>query len=374
MKIMFYSQHVLGIGHFFRSMELAGALDRHDVLFVEGGDALEGFVPPSHVTRLLLPPIMMDSEFKSLQTQDRDIHDIRSQRRSLILESFLAFRPDVLITELFPFGRKQFRFELMPLLDLIKDSRTGTKVICSLRDILVEKRDQAEYEEGVLKVLNAHYHHLMVHSDPRIMTLDETFDRVKDIAVPLDYTGFIARKRATGRKRSAEKIIIVSSGGGKVGVELLDASISALKRLPGMNVRLRIFIGPFMENGDREKLTALSSDDSRISMEPFSLDFLDELSHSDLSVSMAGYNTCMDVLSAGVPAFVYPFPQNREQMMRARKFEKLGFFNILNTLDPDVLAGAFAEVLLNERTISPAMSPDLSGAAKAAVVVEKYSP
>ncbi len=78
MKIMFYSQHVLGVGHFFRSMEIAGALHRHEVLFVEGGDPVPGFTSPGHVKRLFLPPLMMDSEFRTMETRGGSLDEIRA--------------------------------------------------------------------------------------------------------------------------------------------------------------------------------------------------------------------------------------------------------------------------------------------------------
>ena len=43
---------------------------------------------------------------------------------------------------------------------------------------------------------------------------------------------------------------------------------------------------------------------------------------ADLSVSMAGYNTCMNIIQAGVPALVYPFAQNREQTFRAQRLAR----------------------------------------------------
>ena len=48
MKIVFYCQHVLGIGHFFRSLEICRALHRHRVILVTGGPAI-GIEPPGHV-------------------------------------------------------------------------------------------------------------------------------------------------------------------------------------------------------------------------------------------------------------------------------------------------------------------------------------
>ncbi len=36
MKILVYCQHVLGVGHFFRTLEICRALAGHDVVLVSG--------------------------------------------------------------------------------------------------------------------------------------------------------------------------------------------------------------------------------------------------------------------------------------------------------------------------------------------------
>jgi len=371
MKIMLYSQHVLGIGHFFRSMAIAGALNRHEVLFVEGGDPLPGFVPPRHVRRVFLPSLMMDSEFKTMETRESTPEEIKPIRKQLLWDTFRGFAPDVLVTELFPFGRKQFRFELMPILDAIRKNATTTRVVCSLRDILVEKTGQTAYEEGVTEILNQYYHLLLIHSDPQLIALDETFERLDKIRIPIHYTGFVVRPAPARRVGRGEKIVLASSGGGKVGADLLAAAIMAVRGMEDETLRLRTFLGPFMEKADRNHLDELICGDRRISLHPFSLDFLAELAQADLSISMAGYNTCMDILSAGIKAVVYPFPQNREQALRAAKLESLGLLDVLH--DPDVSALALAIRNSLEKPVGKTrLRLDLSGAANTAQLVEKY--
>lgn len=387
MRILLYSQHVLGIGHFFRSMEIARALHRHEVLFVEGGDPLPGYVSPSHVTRMGLPSLMMDAEFSAVHAgkgagQEDDVEALKARRSRLLMEAFRRFRPDVFMTELFPFGRKAFRFELMPVLKVIRDDGLPTRVVCSLRDILVEKRDQEAYEEGVLRVLNEHYHLLLVHADPRVIALEDTFERFDRIAVPVHYTGFVVRQDAVREAPCGEKredvsrgeanlfTIVASSGGGKVGADLLFAAIRAVKLLARGNVRLRVFIGPFMEEADRLLLADAAAEDPRISVEPFSLHFTEVLREASLSISMAGYNTCMDILNTGVNALVYPFPQNREQAMRAHRLEELGRLRVIRSLEAKDLAS------LIESTLAPTSSAplhrralELNGAARTAQLI-----
>lgn len=369
MRIMIYSQHVLGIGHFFRSMEIASALHSHEVLFVEGGEPVTGFQAPAHVQRVFLPPLMMDAEFKRMEVQGGNVEDIKGRRRQLMMETFQAFAPDILITELFPFGRKQFAFELMPLLERVREGIADTRIVCSLRDILVEKRDQDAYEKRVLATLNPYYHLLLIHSDPALIKLDDTFVRTSQIRIPHAYTGFVVRKCVDEKKPDGVKVIVVSSGGGKVGVDLLASSIRAFKVISSENLRMRVFEGPFMEASHRAHLAELVSSDDRISIHPFTLDFLSELARADLSISMAGYNTCMDILSAGLRALVHPFGQNREQAMRARRLEKLGVVGVIESLAPASLASRILEELQGEQR-NKLGSLDIAGAQNTARMLE----
>lgn len=372
MKIMQYCQHVLGVGHFFRSMAIATAFNRHQVLFVEGGEPLADFHPPSHVERVFLPPIMMDSEFSRVETRQGNIDEIKAQRKSLLEKAFRSFAPDVLIVELFPFGRKYFQFELLPLLRAIRQEQLPVKVVCSLRDILVEKKNQASYEQRVLDILNSYFDLLVIHSDPRLIPLEETFSRMSHIRIPIEYTGFVVRKIPRTSSSQTDGLIVLSGGGSHAGTDLLTAAIRAVQILPDKELKLRAFMSPFAEKDEQDHVTQLAAQDQRTNLFPFSPDFLSELAKADLSISMAGYNTCMDILSSGVKALVYPFPQNREQGMRAKKLQDLSVLEVLESLEVDYLAAAISAGLEKKRSNLGAGSILIEGAANTVDVVEKY--
>jgi predicted glycosyltransferase len=368
MRILFYSQHVLGIGHFFRSMEIARALEPHEVLFVEGGEPLVDFTPPPHVRRAFLPPIMMDPSFSRIEVRDREMKDLWTDRTDLLLRFFLDFQPHWIITELFPFGRRAFRHELVPLLEAAHKDASKTRVACSIRDILVEKQDVEKYETRVLEILNHWYDLLLVHTDPRVIDLGETFSRMDEIAAPVVYTGFVCRNAPARRPGDGRRVIVASTGGGRVGVDLLLTVIRGFNRMGRTDLELRVFLGPFMEEADRTALFNLASGDSRISLRPFASDFLAELAGADLSISMAGYNTCMDLIASKVPALVYPFPQNREQAMRAERMERLGLLRVLKSLSERDLMEAVEHLLTHPLMPAP-HTLELDGAAKTARVL-----
>jgi predicted glycosyltransferase len=137
-KVLFYCQHVLGMGHFIRSMEIIRGLKDFAVRFCNGGENIPGFMLPPSVTVVNLPPLKSNADFTDIQVMDnlQNLAEIKEIRTRRLLDEFEQFKPDLVIIELFPFGRKKFAFELVPLLTRIRLARGKTKVVCSLRDIL----------------------------------------------------------------------------------------------------------------------------------------------------------------------------------------------------------------------------------------------
>lgn len=197
-RAMFYCQSVLGMGHLIRSAEIARGLadNGFEVSFLNGGEMAGGLELPQSIVVVNLPPIKSDAEFREIRAADgsRDLEEIKEERRRRILAEFARFRPQVLIIELFPFGRRKFAFELIPLLEQISAGGRATKVVCSLRDILVSRRDQARFEDRVCNLMNRYFDLLLVHADPRFQRLEETFPSARRIECPVRYTGFVVQR------------------------------------------------------------------------------------------------------------------------------------------------------------------------------------
>ena len=402
-RVMFYCQSLLGIGHFIRSRELLFALRDFDVCFLYGGEIVPGFELPVWVEVVYLPALKSDSKFQQLYVVEsqESLPEIQTRRKEALRAAFDRFSPDILLIELFPFGRRKFNFELLPLLAHTRATRPITKIVCSLRDILVRRPDQARYEDEVCALMNQYFDLLLIHADPKLQRLEETFDRVTGIDCPIRYTGYVAQpshgKHATSFKpeqlaaRNNESLeqssksgqaqsilsskrvgndpfILVSIGGGRVGHELITCVLEAETRLT-IEPRIHILTGPHMPDEEFQRLRRQVACRSNISIQHHTTEFLNWLLRADLSISMAGYNTCMDILSAGVPALVWPFSEheNDEQILRARKLERLGYVSVLDParLDPDYLASEIS-CRLNTPAPAPEIELDLQGAARTA--------
>ncbi len=346
---MFYCQHVLGIGHLVRSAEIVRELARDShVLLVTGGEVPDGFRFPENIDTLRLTPLKTSPDFSSLQLCDfsRGFEETRAIRRTLLLQAFNEFKPDVLVTELFPFGRKHFRFELLPLLERARSQQfRRTLIVSSVRDILVARKDQEEYEQRVCSLANGFYDLVLVHGDEKFLKLDESFSRVSN-----------------------------GSGQYLTGQMLLESVLRAAHLLQGqIPHEFNVFAGPLMPEETYNRLQTLAAASGNVRFSRYTPDLAAVLKSAELSVSMAGYNTVMDILSAAVRALVYPVTSNgdQEQSVRAEKLARMGVLDLIRPeeLAPEKLAQKLGAALRNEPT---RLALNRGGAANSALLLRKY--
>ena len=335
-KILFYCQHSLGMGHLVRSLALAGSLsEKFRVILLNGGRLPSKMRVPSAVEIINLPPLGFDED-NQLVSRDhrRNVERAQSLRENIILETYRKEKPQVVLIELYPFGRKKFANELAPLLEAAKGS---AKIVCSLRDILVgQRKDQARHDERAIETANRFFDAILVHSDADFAKLEESFQTNLPLKVPIFYTGFVAPKAQISnetKQPKRPKQIIVSAGGGMVGESLLRTAIEAHEILSRrMKIETTIVAGWFLPESDWSNLHDLAKDLKGVHLRRFVPNLRGKMSCADVSISQCGYNTALDVLLSGVAALVVPFGDGNgedEQTKRALSLEKLGALRIL---------------------------------------------
>jgi predicted glycosyltransferase len=384
MQIVIYCQYVWGMGHLFRSLELARALDRHQVTLVAGGQEVEVDLP-AHVELLRLPPLFMDEFFTTLipGVPGKSLEAIQQERREGLLRLFDRKRPDIFLVELYPFGRTPFGFELVPLLTALREGRFGNvRCACSIRDVLVEKKDPRAYEQRVVATLNRYFDLLLIHSDERLLPLDGTFGALDAVRIPKVYTGFVGPRPDPGRVRRlrrqlslgpAEKLVVASAGGGRSGFRLLAETLAACRELRRrLPLKLELFTGPFMPEGEFRELHSRAAEG--LSVRRFTARLVDYLGAADLSVSLAGYNTCMNLLATGVPALVLPYSRQQEQPLRVDKIK--AFLPLVVLTEADLQVARMTELIAGHLARGKRAGPaalDLDGAANTARFIESWA-
>jgi len=292
--------------------------------------------------------------------------DYLQQRRKALIAT-LTPAPDVVITELFPFGRRVLKDEFTALLCAAKSLPTAPRIFCSIRDILAPP-STPEKADKTHALINAFYTGVLVHSDASVTPLSTSWPVIPALAAKLHYTGFVAPPPPAKHPQECGKgEIIVSAGGGPVGASLFQAACQAAAMTP--NLTWRLLIGG---HNPRPLITMLqtAAPDTAI-IEPARPDFRQMLHHAACSVSMSGYNTALDVLQTGVPAVFVPFDDGGEveQSLRAQTLSHLPAIDVLPTerCTPAALAQAVQTLAQNARRDTTDLAMD--GAAETVRIV-----
>ena len=372
MRVLFHVQHLLGVGHLRRAELLVGAMARRGIaVTVALGGMPVAEMPFAGAEIVQLPPAHLDgANFKILyDDKARPITDAwRAARRDALLALYERLQPDIVLMEMFPFGRWRFRFELEPLLARAALDRPRVKCVTSVRDILVETKQPERAARGA-ELARDHLDAVLVHSDPALFTFDETYPHAATLADRIHYTGYVTE--AGDRKKGAPTgDVIVSAGGGAAAGSLLSTALAARPLTPLADRVWRFFTGPRCPD---EIFAALRSQaDERTIVERFDPQVQARLDGCALSISQAGYNTVMNLFRAEVPAVVVPYAERdeTEQDYRARRMGALGLLAVVSeaTLSPQTLAAAIDTALAGSAVARPAI--DLGGADHAARLIE----
>jgi predicted glycosyltransferase len=340
-RVLFHVQHLLGIGHWRRAAALADAMQRAGlaVTVLAGGtpEAADGAAAnEGGFATIQLPPARAaDAGFKTiLDESGRPIDDaFRARRRELVLAAFARVRPHVLLIESFPFGRRAFRFELLPLIAAARQAAPRPAILASVRDVLVARDDPAR-AAAIVDTVRRDFDAVLVHGDPALIGLAASFPAAAAIADRLHYTGYVAGPEGADDGVSGAGEVIVSAGGGAVGLALLRAALAARPLSPLAGARWRLIAGPHLPAADYAALAADAAAETAggVVLERFRDDFPALLRRCTLSISQAGYNTTLDIVRARARAIVVPFAAagETEQEMRSALLARRGILHVLS--------------------------------------------
>ena len=352
-RLLFHCQHTLGLGHLVRSLTLARSFaERFEVVLLAGGEL------PEHLD---FPP----------ELDVVPLGELGAERAALVMETFRQVRPEVVVVELFPFGRKKLTRELLPMLEAA--SASGARVVCSVRDILVRGRsDQQRHDERAARILNRLFDAVLVHADPRVVSLDETFRPRTPLRVPVHYTGFAAppgEVKPSPAERNGP--LVVSAGGGRFGGPLLRAAAAAhpaVRARTGLSMRL--VAGPFLPEEDWCALERSTQEQDGLELVRAVPDLAAELAAASVSLSQCGYNTALDLIRSRVPALVVPFAAagEDEQTRRAKLLAGLGVVRVVD--EPELAPESLAAIVGTALGRAPADAGlDLDGARRSREVL-----
>ena len=320
---LFWVQSLLGTGHLRRGLLIAEALARSDVevVIANGGLPSPWAIPNGVRLEQLTPITARGVDMADLVDDDgRPVTESLSAHRRDRLSSLAAtMRPTVLLTELFPFGRRAFRTELLPLLDTVRAK--GGLVAASVRDVLVSKPD-ASRQFWMRDLAIEHYAAVLVHGEASLFPFGLSFPFAEALGSRLRYTGFVQPTLALGPP-TEKAAVVVSAGGGAVGATLL-AIAAAARPLTRFADRPWLLVG-----GSRLPPVARETLNESLPRGMHLVDHRDDLpalaAAAEVSVSQAGYNSVAEGLAGSARMVLVPFNTGHEdeQSKRARRLAEL---------------------------------------------------
>lgn len=312
-RVLIYVQHLLGIGHLQRSAIVARACAQAglEVVLVSGGNPVPD-LPLGEAGFVQLPPcVATDPSFKLLMDADgRPVDDAwKARRRERLLELWRAFNPHALVIELYPFGRRLMRFELVPLLEAARAAAQRPLIVSSARDVLQDNEDNAARLQKMLEAFERYFDRALVHGDPAFIPFERTFPHAPRIAARIAYTGYVVDSSppppAGGADGEGEAEVLVSAGGGAFGAAVLETAIRARghharraglararRRRPGARTHRRV---AFSRRAQRRRPRDRRAEPARFPSPPAQLPGLDQpgrLQHP--ARDAAGQRACGD--------------------------------------------------------------------------------
>ncbi len=324
MRILFHYTHKQTLGHTTRSISLATAFCRHksDILILQGGQ-IQPFIrfPKGAIVKDIPSPFDTRESFQS-----HVIPHSSSERAKFILRTAAAFKPDVFITEFFPFGRLAYAAELLPTLKFLR--KKGTKIISSIGYPLIidlnklQDKSFAAIHRAIFALYDAFLIHTpqelentYIHQSIQSPVLADMYQRIMDdLKDKIKYTGYVFPEQVMVKQKPLPKfdkkapLIVVSRGGGAVYPNIITCAIEA-QRLIKDNIHMIISTGP--ATTDEEKALFQSclkpKDLARITL-------IDQTEHLDqlfqdckVSISLCGYNTSVQLMRFGTPSILVPY-------------------------------------------------------------------
>ncbi|MFL5170797.1 MAG: glycosyltransferase [Microvirga sp.] len=376
MKVLIAVTHLLGAGHLTRAAALARAFARagHPTTLVSGGMPAP-LVSLGEAALVQLPPVRTaGTDFSTLldEAGARVGADRLNLRKCMLLDAFRSVRPDVVVTELFPFGRRVLAGEFMALVDAARAVAPRPLIVASVRDILAcpaksERIEEAHRRLGVL------YDAVLVHGDPNLVRLERSWPLSREAAALVRYTGYVDEGGAAVAEPTTAKRgeILVSGGSSAASLPLYRAALAAAASVSERPWRVVVGAGVAQPAFEDLRRTA----PAHVAVERARPDFRALLARAAVSVSQAGYNTAVDLLRAGVAAVLVPFEAGHEteQRLRAECLAALGLARLLP--EAELAPATLAERVRIQLTGGAPPRPEirLDGAERSIALVEELA-
>ncbi len=368
-KILLYSHDTFGLGNIRRSLLLgelfASEYPRAAILLVTGSPMVDAFSLPRQMDYVKLPSV---NRISAERYGPRFLADysaeVRETRSAILKQSVLAFRPDLMIVDKRAAG---IDGELLPALKALHRLPQRPRLVLGIRDILdappVTRR--ALCENGSFDVMAKYYDEIWIYGSPSVFDAVAEYGFPREVASKTRYCGYLHRAAVPPRPHDGVPRVLVTSGGAEDGRHLIRAYLADLRSSPEHALLSTIVIGPQIDSESVDALRALVRGRGDVEFVDFEPNITRRYQAADVVVTMAGYNTVCELLTAGVRGVLVPRPEPaQEQLIRARRLAARGCFRVVEpaALTPGALLASVHEALV--APVSSARAVDMEGLAR----------
>lgn len=357
-RVLIYSHDSFGLGHVSRCRTIANALVEADesvsVLILSGSPMIGSYEFHSGIDFVRVPGVVkqLSGEYDSANLRVGVEHTMEMRTR-IIRDTADIFRPDLFIVDKEPLG---LRGEVGPALHLLKER--GTPLVLGLRDVMDDPTALAQEWERkkIVPALRDLYDEIWIYGLPQINKPLTGIDVPPSVRHKMVYTGYLHRELPLHADipHEIEEIdcpfILVTSGGGGDGEDLVDWVLAAYEHDPNIPYGAVIVFGPFMSPTARESFKERAAKFKNIRTLTFTNNLGALMQRAAGVVAMGGYNTFCEILSFDKRAIIVPRTKPRlEQFIRARAARNIGLVEMLDAdgekgRDPQAMATALRQL------------------------------
>jgi predicted glycosyltransferase len=337
-RLLIYSHDSFGLGHLRRCQTIAhhlvDAFPDLTVLILSGSPIIGSFDFKFRVDFVRIPGVikLRNGEYTPLQLH-LGLEQTLAMRSSIVRHTADIFDPHLFLVDKEPLG---LRGEIRDTLLMLKER--GTRLVLGLRDVMDEPSSLLEEwrRKNVFPALRNLYDEIWVYGLPQIFNPLTELPGMAGLAEKLTFTGYLRRSlppapaQASERELPDEPYILVTTGGGGDGDELIDWVLSAYEVDPAIPHPALLVFGPFMPPDQRCEFQERASRLAKVYTITFDARFEQLVVPALGVVAMGGYNTFCEILSFGKPALIVPrTTPRREQHLRAERAQRLGLVHML---------------------------------------------
>ncbi len=337
-RVLIYSHDTFGLGHLRRCRTIAHSLVEHDkdmsVIILTGSPIIGSFDFKARVDFVRIPGVIkLRSGGYTPLSLLIDIDETLAMRASIIEHTAKIFDPDIFIVDKEPLG---LRGEVEATLLALK--ARGTHLVLGLRDIMDEPNLLVpEWErKKAVPALRDLYDSIWIYGLPQICEPLQGIDLPRSVRHKMTYTGYLRRTlpsapaQAMSLKKIADPYILVTTGGGGDGEDVIDWVLRAYEHDRALPHPALLVLGPFMQSARQMEFIYRAAQLDNVE----AITFDAQLEHLEARavgvVAMGGYNTFCEILSFDKRAVIVPRTRPRmEQYLRAARAEELGLISML---------------------------------------------